>query len=289
MTSRRRKQMLFIVTGMSGAGKSQALKIFQDFGFYCVDNLPLALMPQFVALLKKRNDLENVALGVDIREGQSLRNFPCMMAQLSKSGLQARVIFFDAAYATLAQRFSETRHRHPLSSNLTAAIKQEKTLLAPAKACADKVIDTSNMTLGELKDALSRMLELKKSREMKISVLSFGYKYGLPSDADLVMDVRFLTNPNYVPALKDKTGLDRPVAEYVMKDPQAAIFLKKFLDLIGMLLPLYVKEGKSVLTIAIGCTGGRHRSVLMTHLVATALRDMKMSVAEYHRDMGKKW
>ena len=289
MNGRARKNMLFIVTGMSGAGKSQALKMFQDFGFYCVDNLPLALTGQFVSLLKKRKDLGDVALGVDIREGRSLREFPGMLAKLSGAGLQVRVVFFDAAYSTLVQRYSETRHRHPLGSNLASAIKQEKKFLASVKNCADKVIDTTNMTLGELKDTLSRLLELKKSREMKISVLSFGYKYGLPFDADIVMDVRFLVNPNYVPSLKDKTGLDKPVADYVMKDPQAALFLKRFLDLIKQLLPLYVKEGKSVLTMAIGCTGGKHRSVLMTHLVSKALRELKMSVAEYHRDIGKKW
>ena len=282
-----KKGKIFIITGMSGAGKSQALKSFEDLGFYCIDNLPIALIPQFAGLVGDRRYLKNVALGIDIREGRFFKDFIRTLDNLGKLGLDYKVIFLDASDAVLMQRFSETRHRHPLGKNIAAAVKEERRILCDLKARANKVIDTSKLTLGELKEMLSSMMELKRTAEMKLSVLSFGYKYGIPLDADLVMDVRFLPNPYYVPSLRAKTGLDAPVERYLKTKPGFRGFLKSYTEQIKALLPLYIKEGKSYLTIAIGCTGGRHRSVYITRELARKLSEGGFSVSEYHRDIRK--
>jgi len=279
------EKKLFIITGMSGAGKSQALKSFEDFGFYCVDNLPLALLPAFAELMKSRRDPGGIALGIDVREGKAIKNALMVIEAIRKTGVKVSIVFLDASDSTLIHRFSETRHRHPLGKNLQTAIRQERALLSGLKVLADKDLDTSDMTLGELKENLSRLLDITRSGEMMISVMSFGFKYGIPLDADLVMDVRFLANPNYITELKKKTGLDRDVAEYIERDRNTAEFLKKYSMLVKHLVPLYMREGKSYLTIAIGCTGGRHRSVYIAHTIAEALRSMNLSVDEYHRDM----
>ncbi|MDD2772083.1 MAG: RNase adapter RapZ [Elusimicrobiales bacterium] len=278
---------IFIITGMSGAGKSQALKIFEDFGFYCVDNLPLALVESFAAFVKKRADLGDIALGIDVREGKSLEQLPATLERLRGTGQDFRIIFLEASDAALIHRFSETRHRHPLGKNLTQAIRAERRLLAEIKTLSYKVLETSGMTLGEFKESLSRLLEIKRSQEMKIAVISFGYKYGIPLDADLVLDVRFLSNPNYIERLKGKTGLDKPVADYIRRDPRAGEFFKKLDELVRFLIPLYMKEGKSYLTIAIGCTGGRHRSVFIARELAEGLRRSGLNVSEFHRDFKK--
>jgi len=282
-----RKGRIFIITGMSGAGKSQALKSFEDLGFYCIDNLPIALIPQFAGLVGDRRYLRNVALGIDIREGRFFKDFVRTLDNLGKLGLDHKLIFLDASDAVLMQRFSETRHRHPLGKNIAAAVKQERRILTDLKARANKVIDTSKLTLGELKEVLSGALELKRTAEMKLSVISFGYKYGIPLDADIVMDVRFLPNPYYVPSLRKKTGMDAPVGEYLKGKPGFRNFLNGYTDQIKALLPLYIKEGKSYLTIAIGCTGGRHRSVYIAGEMAKKLEAGGFSVSEYHRDIRK--
>ena len=278
---------IFIITGMSGAGKSQALKSFEDLGFYCVDNLPIALIPAFAALVVDRHYLKNVALGIDIREGRFFKDFVRTMENLGRLGLNYKVIFMDASDAVLMQRFSETRHRHPLGKNIAAAIKEERRILCELKGRANKVIDTSNITLGELKEVLSGVLELRRTAEMKLSVISFGYKYGIPMDADIVMDVRFLPNPYYVPSLRNKTGLDAPVGRYLRTKPGLRNFIKSYTEQIEALLPLYIKEGKSYLTIAIGCTGGRHRSVYIAGKIAKKLAAGGFSASEYHRDIRK--
>jgi len=278
---------LFIITGMSGAGKSQALKCFEDFGFYCVDNLPIGLIPEFSEFIKKQKHFRFVALGIDMREGRFFKGFTRSLDSLRALGLDYKVVFLDATDDALLQRFSETRHRHPLGKNVAAAVKAERDILCELKGRANKVIDTSRLTLGELKEILSGMLELKRSKEMKLSIISFGYKYGLPLDADLVMDVRFLPNPNYIPALKKKTGLDAPVGEYIRRRRAYTAFLRQYLAQIGFLLPYYIKEGKSYLTIAIGCTGGRHRSVFIAERVASALSKNGFAVSKYHRDIRK--
>jgi UPF0042 nucleotide-binding protein len=272
---------------MSGAGKSQALKCFEDLGFYCVDNLPVALIPSFAGQLRTSRHLRQTALGLDIREGRFLRGFADAYDAFNKHGVKHKTIFLDADDATLVQRFSETRHRHPLGKNISQAVREERKLLSGVKAKADKVIDTSRLTLGELKEIISAALELRRSSEMKISVMSFGYKHGLPLDADLVMDMRFLPNPNYVDRLKKRTGLDRPVGDYLRSKPVLKTFMRDYMAQIKRLVPLYVKEGKSYLTIAIGCTGGRHRSVFMAHALAEELSRSGLSVSEHHRDIRK--
>ena len=283
----RKKGKIFIITGMSGAGKSQALKSFEDLGFYCVDNLPISLIPSFAALIGDRRYLKHVALGIDIREGRFVKDFIRAMDNLGKLGLEHKVIFLDASDEVLMQRFSETRHRHPLGKNIAAAVKQERRILCDMKARANKVIDTSKLALGELKEKISSALELRHTAEMKLSVLSFGYKYGIPLDADIVMDVRFLPNPYYVPSMRTKTGLDAPVGRYLSNKPGFREFMKGYTDQIKKLLPLYIKEGKSYLTIAIGCTGGRHRSVYVAREMANRLTASGFSVSESHRDIRK--
>jgi len=284
---RKKLGRIFIITGMSGAGKSQALKSFEDLGFYCIDNLPIALIPQFAELIGDRRYLKNVALGIDIREGRFFKDFIRTLDNLGKLGLDYKIIFLDASDEVLMQRFSETRHRHPLGKNIAAAVKQERAILMDLKARANKVIDTSKLTLGELKEILSAALELRRTAEMKLSVISFGYKYGIPLDADIVMDVRFLPNPYYIPSLRKKTGQDAPVGAYLRRQPGFRNFLKGYTEQIKALLPLYIKEGKSYLTIAVGCTGGRHRSVYIAREMAGLLAAGGFSVSEYHRDIRK--
>ncbi|MBR2866038.1 MAG: RNase adapter RapZ [Elusimicrobiaceae bacterium] len=280
------KRKLFIITGMSGAGKSQALKIFGDFGFYCVDNLPLALFKQFADYLKERPELENIALGMDVREGERLKQLPSMLKKITREDFRPKVIFLDASDECLIRRFSETKHKHPIHKKLAAAIAHEHDFLSPIKAAADKVIDTTDLKLGELKEKISALLEIKKEGEMQISVVSFGFKNGILKDTDLVMDVRFLPNPYYIADLKEKTGLDKAVQDYILSFKESQEFADKFADLIKYLIPKYIKEGKSYLTIAMGCTGGKHRSVFMAHQLAETLRKQGINASEFHRDIG---
>jgi UPF0042 nucleotide-binding protein len=284
MSSKRR---LFVVSGLSGAGKSQALKVFEDFDFFCVDNLPMALIDEFSNLLMRFRYHDEVALGMDIRGQKYLDDLGEAIKKVEAKGWVVRVLYLDASEKVLVQRFSETRHRHPLGKSVLPAIREERRALAPVKGMADKVIDTSNLTLGELKEKIGRTLEMKRSHEMNLSVVSFGYKHGLPMDADLVMDVRFLPNPNYQPNLKKKTGLDKPVQNYIRKQAATKDFLTSYTRMIKRLLPHYVREGKSYLTLAIGCTGGRHRSVYMAHYLAEALKKNELRVSEFHRDLNK--
>jgi UPF0042 nucleotide-binding protein len=276
---------VYIITGISGAGKSQALKCFEDFGFFCIDNLPIALMDHFGDLLARSPDLRRVALGVDIREGRFLEGLPSILKRLRGRGVEHRIIFLDASDQVVIQRFSETRHRHPLGKKVDQAIREERRRLTPIKAVADKIIDTSAMALGELKERLSETLELTRAREMALNILSFGYKFGLPIDADLVLDMRFLPNPYYVPRLRRLTGLDSRVQKYILGQPIARKFLDALVPLLSGLLPHYVREGKSYLTIAIGCTGGHHRSVFVARYLAQKLRSTGYSIQEFHRDI----
>lgn len=276
----------FIITGISGAGKSQALKCFEDFGYFCVDNMPLELIDRF-AKLSSASIHKRVALGMDIREGKTLTRLPDLLRGLRAKGIDYRVLFLDASNAAVIHRFSETRHRHPLGIKIEEAVREERERLLPIKEIADKVIDTSDMTLGELKEALSRTLELTRTKEMTLSVVSFGYKFGIPMDADIVMDVRFLPNPNYVASMKKLTGLNARVQRYILKQPAARRFLEEYLRLIESLLPQYVREGKSYLTIAIGCTGGHHRSVFIARYLAEKLRGSGHPIMEFHRDIDR--
>lgn len=281
-----KKGKFFIITGISGAGKTQALKIFGDFGFYCVDNLPIALFGNFAKYVKEeRASLENIALGIDIREGERIKDLPKLMETIEAQGFNPKLLFLDASDEVLVRRFSETKHKHPLAEQLMTAIGKEREFLNPIKQIADEEIQTSNLTLGELKEKISKLLEITSSKEMNISIVSFGYKHGLPLDADVVMDVRFLVNPYYQPGLKTKTGLDPEVCDFIRNSPFALEFLEKFTDMVVYLIPKYIKEGKSYLTIAIGCSGGRHRSVFMAHSLAENLREKKFKVSEFHRDI----
>jgi UPF0042 nucleotide-binding protein len=288
--SRRKKaaaepKRIFVITGVSGAGKSQALKVFEDFGWFCVDNLPIALLDDFARHVLKSPTLTRAALGMDVREGRLLAILPPLLREMKAHGLDIHVLFLDATDESIVRRFSETRHRHPLGGKVADAVKAERRLLAPIKGAADKVIDTTHLTLGELKEKISETLGLTRTREMTLQVVSFGYKNGAPIDADIVMDVRFLPNPHYQPGLRRKTGLDEPVQRYILKQPIARRFLKDWLKLIAELLPHYVREGKSYLTIAVGCTGGRHRSVFCTRWLAQKLRSSGHPVQEFHRDI----
>ena len=280
-----KERALYIITGISGAGKSQALKVFEDYGYFCVDNLPIVLSESFSDILMKSGKHTNVAIGVDIRGGEFLSGFEDSLAKLRARGWNCRILFLDAADKVVVQRFSETRHRHPLGKNILQAIRDERRGLTHLKGLADKIIDTSSLTLGELKEKISAAMNMRRAREMNLSVVSFGYKYGIPIDADIVMDVRFMPNPNYQAALKKKTGLDKPVAAFIRRQPFAKGFLSQFEKLVKSLLPHYVREGKSYLTIAIGCTGGRHRSVFVTREISRALEKGGYAINEAHRDI----
>jgi len=280
------KRRIFIITGMSGAGKSQALKMFGDLGFYCVDNLPLALFENFISYVRQSDELKDIALGVDAREGDRLRQMPRLLADLEKDDFSVKVIFLDASDECLIRRFSETKHKHPIQKKLAAAIIHERNMMSPLRNMADKVIDTSDLKLGELKEKVSALLSLTREDDMQIAVMSFGFKYGIPKDCDIVMDVRFLPNPYYVLELKEKTGLDPEVQDYILSFKDAQEFAEKFADLIKYLIPKYIMEGKSYLTIAMGCTGGKHRSVFMAHQLAEYLNKLGLSASEFHRDIG---
>ncbi len=276
----------FIITGMSGAGKSQALKILEDLGFFCVDNLPLSLVPEFIDLSLKRK-FKNVALGIDIRAGKSLSRFDEIIKYLKKRNVNYKAIYFDANDSTLLQRYFETRRRHPLGRRVSEGIARERRLMSKIYSMSDKEIDTSSLNIGELKEVLAKELGISPGKVFSISLLSFGYKYGLPSDADLVIDVRFLPNPNYVKGLRTKTGRNGGVRQYVQKQRLYKIFFNKFSELVRFLLPKYIKEGKSYLTIAFGCTGGRHRSVVLAESMAKWLKKRKYFVKIYHRDIDR--
>ena len=276
---------IFVITGVSGAGKSQALKVFEDFGWFCVDNLPIAMLDNFAAFVLRSPAMTRVALGMDVREGHVLTVLPQLLKELEAKGLDIRTLFLDAADETVVQRFSETRHRHPLGGKISDSVKAERRLLAPIKGVSDKVLDTTHLTLGELKEKISETLGLTRTREMTLQVVSFGYKYGIPIDADIVMDVRFLPNPHYEPRLRKKTGLDASVQRYILAQPIARRFLSDWRKIVSTLLPHYVREGKSYLMIAIGCTGGRHRSVFCTRWLAQKLRGSGHPIQEFHRDI----
>jgi UPF0042 nucleotide-binding protein len=281
--------LFWIVTGMSGAGKSQTINCFEDFGFFCVDNIPLALLPKMAELCSQSGrPLQRVALGIDIREGSFLRDFLASVEQLKKQGVDCKIVYLEADDKTLMRRFSETRRRHPLGTSVSAGIKEERGQLLKIKELADVIIDSSNLTLADLKQRILELLDARSEHsEMQMSVVSFGYKYGLPVDADLVWDVRFMPNPNYKPNLRDKTGRDAAVRRYVLQTPQAKRFGKQFFRIVTETLPHYVREGKSYLTIAIGCTGGRHRSVVMAEELATYVRKRHFKVRVHHRDIDR--
>ena len=280
---------LVIVTGISGAGKASALKAFEDLGFHCVDNLPLEMLPHFAGLVSQSADVERAAIVVDVREGAILDQLPEILKKIKKL-LRTRVVFLDAQDAMLVRRFSETRRPHPLGKSETVwrSIVEERQLLDPIRNVADTLIDTSNFNVHELRaNILARFGREEEARRLLVSCLSFGFKNGVPLDADMVFDVRFLPNPHFVAEFRKKTGLDPKVAAYVRSFPQTGEFLNRISDLMLYLLPHYVEEGKSYLTVAFGCTGGQHRSVMMAEELAKRLKKAGYQVKALHRDIGR--
>jgi len=278
---------LVIVTGISGAGKASALKAFEDLGFHSVDNLPLELMPDFAGLVSKSADVQRAAIVVDVREGSTLDRLPDILKGVRKL-LPTRVVFLDAQDAVLVRRYSETRRPHPLGKSETVwrSIVEERQLLDPIRNVADTLIDTSDFNVHELRAHIQeRFGHPDQTERMLVTCLSFGFKNGVPLDADMVFDVRFLPNPHFVPEFRKKTGLDPKVAAFVHKFPQTKEFLARVTKLMLYLLPHYVKEGKSYLTVAFGCTGGQHRSVMMAEEMAEALKKAGYQVKAVHRDM----
>ena len=280
---------LVILTGISGAGKASALKAFEDLGFHCVDNLPLEMLPHFAGLVSQSADVERAAIVVDVREGAILDKLPEILKGI-KELLRTRVVFLDAQDAVLVRRFSETRRPHPLGRSETVwrSLVEERQLLDPIRNVADTLIDTSNFNVHELRaNILARFGREKETKRLLVSCLSFGFKNGVPLDADMVFDVRFLPNPHFVAEFRKKTGLDHKVAAYVRSFPQTGEFLKRITDLMLYLLPHYVEEGKSYLTVAFGCTGGQHRSVMMAEELARRLKKAGYQVKALHRDIAR--
>jgi UPF0042 nucleotide-binding protein len=278
-----------LITGMSGAGKSLALNYFEDRGFFCVDNLPPALISKFAELCLQ-SDLEKIALVSDIRGREFFNELYKELSQIEKMNLNYDILFLEASDDVLIRRYKETRRRHPLDEEgrILDAIERERTLLEELRGRATKIIDTGELEISELQEELNQLfLSGADKNSLHLSLISFGFKYGIPRDADLVMDVRFLANPYYVESLKEKTGKDQEVRDYVLKWPATEKFYNKFFDLINFLLPEYKREGKSHLSIAIGCTGGKHRSVTTVIKLAEFLADQDFSINIEHRDIEK--
>jgi UPF0042 nucleotide-binding protein len=278
---------LVIVTGISGAGKASALRAFEDLGFHAVDNLPLELLPEFAELVGKSGEVARAAIVVDVREGSTLDRLPEILISVRKI-LPTSVVFLDAQDPVLVRRYSETRRPHPLgrSETVSRSIVEERQLLDPIRNLADTLIDTSTFNVHQLRaHILDRFGHEDQSKHLLVSCLSFGFKNGVPLDADMVFDVRFLPNPHFVPEFRKLTGQDPKVAAYVRKFPQTVEFLGKVTDLMLYLLPHYVHEGKSYLTVAFGCTGGQHRSVMMAEEMSKRLKKAGYQVKAVHRDM----
>jgi UPF0042 nucleotide-binding protein len=280
---------LVILTGLSGAGKASALKTFEDLGFYSVDNLPLELIPRFADLVAKSAEITHAALVVDVREGSRLERFPAILAKVRKV-LPTRVVFLEASEDAIVRRFSETRRPHPLGRGETvvSSIRAERKRLDPVRNVADILLDTSRFNVHELRAHINAQFTRgtgKSERNLTISVTSFGFKNGVPSDADLVFDVRFLPNPHFIPEFRKLTGKHPKVAKYVRQFPQTKEFLDKVTDMLTFLLPHYIHEGKSYLTIGIGCTGGQHRSVMITEELKKRLGAAGYRAKAAHRDM----
>ncbi len=282
---------LVIVTGMSGAGKSTALKVLEDAHYFCVDNLPVPLMEKFTALMSEIRDVHTAAIGIDSRSGSSLRQLEEVLERLRREGNSCEILFLDAEDSVLVKRYKETRRSHPLaaSSRVAEGIALERSQMASLRSRADYIIDTSHLLARELKEEVERIfVDHGEFRNLVISILSFGFKYGIPTDADLVFDVRFLPNPYYVDSLRPQTGLDRDVYQYVMSSAASEEFAGKLLDMVQFLIPLYVREGKTSLVIAIGCTGGKHRSVALSRVLYEKLAGDRSYVLRLeHRDIGK--
>ena len=280
-----------VVTGMSGGGRSTALKMLEDIGFYCVDNLPVSLIDKFVELISNQGEeINKVGLGVDVRAGQFFEEAADVLAKLKESGYNLEILFMDADEKSLIKRYKETRRAHPLAleGRIEDGVRKEKEILTRIRSMADYVIDTSNLLTRELKQELDRIFVGNEAyNSLMVTVMSFGFKYGIPVDADLVFDVRFLPNPFYLEELKQKTGNDKEVQDYVMGFEEAGVFLEKLEDMMQFLIPNYIKEGKNRLVVAVGCTGGKHRSVTLANFLYSAMKNKgNYGITLYHRDVG---
>ena len=277
---------ILVVTGISGAGKSTALRALEDIGFYCVDNLPLPLLGQFVSLIHQSRQWRKAALGIDAREGEFLSGFHGAMAELRRAGHALEVLFLDAPDEVLLRRFSETRRRHPLhGDDLRVGIQHERHSLMPLRDEAHAVVDTGELNVHQLKGVMEERYG-RAEKQLAITLMSFGYKHGLPTEADIVLDVRFLPNPYFVETLSAMSGLQEPVARFVLEQPDTQEFLGRVSDLLAFYLPRAELEGKRYLTLAIGCTGGRHRSVVVTTALFDRLRN-HYQITVRHRELGR--
>ncbi|MCI5502091.1 MAG: RNase adapter RapZ [Lachnospiraceae bacterium] len=280
-----------IVTGMSGAGKSSVLKMLEDMGYFCVDNLPVRLIPKLTKIAIEESDsIDRAALGIDIRNLQGLSELDDILDAMKEAGYRYEILFLDADSNVLIKRYKETRRNHPLAlqGRVDKAIEAEREELAFIKKRADYIMDTSHMLVRELKHEIDRIfLDNDEYENFFVTILSFGFKYGIPEDSDLVFDVRFLPNPYYIPELKPLTGNDHEVYDYVMESEQARIFDKKLFEMISFLIPNYITEGKNQLVISIGCTGGKHRSVTIANALAKHMKQLPYSIKVEHRDIDK--
>lgn len=283
-------QRIVVITGVSGSGRSAALKAFEDIGYYCIDNLPLPLLESFLDHADRTREVSRSAIGIDIRETNFSQEFPSLYRTLKDAGRNLEMLFLEASAQALVRRFSETRRPHPLArggASLLEGIKMEREALDETKKLADRIIDTSDYTVHDLRQAIERNYsDAGAGRPMLVTIVTFGYKFGVPYELDLLFDLRFLPNPHFVPELRPLTGEDRSVRQYVMSKPDSEEFLERLLSFFEYLLPRYRSEGKSYLTIGFGCTGGRHRSVAVAILAAERLKQKGYEVTLKHRDMG---
>jgi RNase adapter protein RapZ len=285
----RDSRQLVILTGLSGSGKSTVLKTFEDLGYYCVDNLPIDLIPTFSELHVYGNaEIERAALLVDAREGDQLKQLPALYKKIRRE-MNATLVFIEATDESLLRRFSETRRPHPLGHGRTVreGLKRERELMAPIRKLADVVIDTTRFNVHELRHDIEQRFHSNPRQPLLVSLVSFGYRYGLPADADLVFDVRFLPNPHFIPKLRKLSGKEPKVARYIRSFKQTGEFLKRIDSMLAYLIPHYIREGKSYLTVAFGCTGGHHRSVMMAEAVRRGLVKRGYTTKVVHRDLDK--
>jgi UPF0042 nucleotide-binding protein len=287
--AKRKSNQLVILTGLSGSGKSTVLKAFEDMGFYCVDNMPVELIPIFAELHEAgEGDFSRAALLVDAREGAQLQKLPGLLTHLRKDH-PISLVFIEANDDALLRRYSETRRPHPFGKDYSVreSLEHERALMAPIRKLADVVIDSTQFNVHELRSFITRRFKNPERHPMLISVVSFGYKYGVPIDADLIFDVRFLPNPHFVPALRRFTGRSAKVRRFIRSFPQTGEFLRRMESLLAYLMPHYIEEGKSYLTVAFGCTGGKHRSVMLAEEIKKALEKRKYATKAIHRDIDK--
>ncbi|NCC82056.1 MAG: RNase adapter RapZ [Clostridia bacterium] len=283
---------LLIVTGMSGAGKSTVIQILEDMNYFCVDNLPPALFYKFFELIEKTEEPDRkIALVIDIRSGKHLKDIFIYLDGLKERNINSYILFLEASDKTIVDRFKETRRKHPMieaCGGVLEGIKEERRILEDIRGRADLIIDTSSLSAANLRERVKDLWGKNKGIKFRVSFMSFGYKYGVPIDADLLVDVRFLPNPFYIPELKEKTGNDKEVQDFVFNQEATTVFLEKYIDLLSFLLPMYEKEGKSNLTVGIGCTGGKHRSVTLANYLTERISEMGYQAEKRHRDIDRK-